>query len=100
VLRVNVWPVGDRLFGAPSKLAPGARASLAPTKGRPCCQVMYVGCNVEANHTTYKHVAGKVANHTSHRHVAAKVHNHIGHVLRNVCTRKNQKTRSPLVLKP
>jgi hypothetical protein len=36
VLRINVWPVGDRLFGAPSKSAPGERAPLAPPKGRPC----------------------------------------------------------------
>jgi hypothetical protein len=35
VLRINVWPVGDCLFGAPSKSAPGARAPLAPPKGRP-----------------------------------------------------------------
>src|SRR5215510_3127185 len=35
-LRVNVWPVGDRLFGAPLKLAPGARAPLAPPKGQHC----------------------------------------------------------------
>jgi hypothetical protein len=35
VLRINVWPVGDRLSGAPSKSAPGARAPLAPPKGRP-----------------------------------------------------------------
>jgi hypothetical protein len=38
VLLINVWPVGDRLFGAPSKSAPGARAPLAPSKGRPCLQ--------------------------------------------------------------
>jgi hypothetical protein len=25
VLRINLWPVGDRLFGAPSKSAPGSR---------------------------------------------------------------------------
>jgi hypothetical protein len=36
VLRINVWPVGDCLFGAPSNSAPGARAPLAPPKGRPC----------------------------------------------------------------
>jgi hypothetical protein len=36
VLRINVCPVGDRLFGALSKSAPGARARLAPPKGRPC----------------------------------------------------------------
>jgi hypothetical protein len=30
-----VWPVSDRLFGAPSKSATGARAPLAPPKGRP-----------------------------------------------------------------
>jgi hypothetical protein len=35
VLRIAVWPVGDYLFGAPSKSAPGARAPLAPPKGRP-----------------------------------------------------------------
>src|SRR5215475_14043678 len=35
-LRVNVWPVGDRLFAAPLKSAPGARTPLAPPKGRPC----------------------------------------------------------------
>jgi hypothetical protein len=32
VLRINEWPVGDRLFGAPSKSAPGASAPLAPPK--------------------------------------------------------------------
>jgi hypothetical protein len=31
-----VWPVGDLLFGAPSKSAPWVRAPLAPPKGRPC----------------------------------------------------------------
>jgi hypothetical protein len=41
VLRINVWPVGDRLFGAPSKSAPGTRAPLAPPKGRPCS--LYLG---------------------------------------------------------
>jgi hypothetical protein len=35
VLRINVWPVGDCLFGAPSKSAPRARAPLAPPQGRP-----------------------------------------------------------------
>jgi hypothetical protein len=34
VLCINVWLVGDRLFGAPSKSAPRARALLAPPKGR------------------------------------------------------------------
>jgi hypothetical protein len=36
VLRINVWPGGDRLFGASSKSAPGARAPLAPPKDQPC----------------------------------------------------------------
>jgi hypothetical protein len=39
----NVWPVGDRLFGVPSKSAPGARAPLAPPKGQPWsnCMIRY-----------------------------------------------------------
>jgi hypothetical protein len=41
VLRINVWPVGDRLFGAPSKSAPGARAPLDPPKVRPYGQPSY-----------------------------------------------------------
>jgi hypothetical protein len=34
VLCINVWLVGDRLFGAPSKSVPGARAPLALPKGQ------------------------------------------------------------------
>jgi hypothetical protein len=33
VLRINVWPVGDCLFGAPSNSAPGARAPGAEFEG-------------------------------------------------------------------
>jgi hypothetical protein len=41
MLRINVWPVSDCLFGAPSKSAPVARAPLAPPKGRPCIVTKY-----------------------------------------------------------
>jgi hypothetical protein len=41
MLRINMWPVSDRLFGAPSKSVPGARAPLAPPKGWPCIGYMY-----------------------------------------------------------
>jgi hypothetical protein len=41
VLRINVWPVGDRLFGAPSKSASEARAPLAPPKGRHWQEIIY-----------------------------------------------------------
>jgi hypothetical protein len=37
VLRINVWPGGDCLFGTPSKSAPGARALLAPPIGQHWC---------------------------------------------------------------
>jgi hypothetical protein len=58
VLRINVWPVGDCLFGALSKSAPGARVPLAPPKGRPWSQwkawyifimmmMMMIGCLIQ-----------------------------------------------------
>jgi hypothetical protein len=44
VLRIDVQPVGDRLFGAPSNSATRARALLAPPKGRPCLYVYIIEC--------------------------------------------------------
>jgi hypothetical protein len=41
MLRINVWPAGDCLFGAPSKSAPGARVPLAPLK-RPAVSLRYL----------------------------------------------------------
>jgi hypothetical protein len=36
VLRINVWPVGDCLLGAPQSQRLGASAPFAPPKDRPC----------------------------------------------------------------